>query len=146
MINIKNYVFKFLDLLIFFQGLIFISIIILFLITFAYIKIRFPFWHRQPVFHKYDFWRYLIKKPFIIQNNTVISNKFFDNENIKTFQYNSFQEEQIDKFVNFIQLNYIKSENVLFVANKKTLNCYITGQNNPSFISFYQEGYLKGCI
>lgn len=132
-----------------YQGLIFTFIIVVLIVYVAYIKIRYPFFHRQPMFHKYDFWRYFILKPFMINKNTVISSKYFDNEKIKTFKYNSFNASQIDKFVDFLQVNYINSENVLFVANQKTLTSYFSGQNNPSFISFYQEPDskdVKACI
>ena len=31
------------------------------------IVVMYPFWSREPVFHSYDFWRYLYSEPYIIQ-------------------------------------------------------------------------------
>ena len=50
-----------------YEYLYFIVVLSCFVLTFAYIKIRYPFWNVQPVYHTYDFWRWFYRTPFLIQ-------------------------------------------------------------------------------
>lgn len=92
----------------------------------------------QPVFHKYDIWRHFYKTPYIVLNQRISVNKFYDGNNIKTFKYLDF-ENKIDEFIDLLQCHYIESDRVLVTASKETFRSYFTGQNNTSFISIYRE-------
>lgn len=130
---------------------IFVILITFTIFAFAYIKIKYPFWNLQPVFHSYDFWRYFYRRPCSIQNATVV-NKFYNAFNIKTFKYIECDEGKIDKFVDFLQCHYIESDRVLVTANKMTYTSYFSGQNMSTLISFYHElgidtkTPIKGCL
>ena len=67
---------------------IYLFLIILSLIIgiFAYIKLRYPFWNLQPVYHTYDFWRMIYREPFFIYKKA-ISTKFVDLNSINTVIY-----------------------------------------------------------
>ena len=140
---IKNYswylTYNTVDFLSYYYLIIFVILIILILIRFAYIYIKYPFWCRQPVFHIYDYWRYLYKNPFIIYKNVPMKTKFCDFINIKTYNYQEITDIQKDILVNLLQCYYISSEQVLMVITKNVIDLYFNGHNEPSFVSFYQE-------
>lgn len=50
--------------------ILFFIIVFLLIGSFVTIFLKYPFWHTQPMFHSYDFWRYIIRKPSIIKVNT----------------------------------------------------------------------------
>lgn len=109
------------------KGLIFLYEYILFfffigcLFHIAYIKIKYPFWNLQPVLHKYDYIRRFQKKPFVVFLKTgKISNKFLRPIQIKTFEYSLCDQKKIHKFIDFIQCNYLDSDNILILNNEKT--------------------------
>ena len=106
--------------------------------SYFYIKIVYPFWNTQPVYHPYDFWRRFASSPFIIQKNFPMKNKFCDFENVKTYDYLDIQDN-LQEIVDLVVSHYIPSDNVLFTVTKKHFNNYFTGQNNSSMFSLYYE-------
>jgi hypothetical protein len=108
-------------------------------IIFAYIKLKYPFWNNQPVYHTYDFWRVLYSIPFSIYKYRPIKTKFCDFENVKTYNYLESTNEQIENFVNMLQCYYYSSESIIHNIQKDDLYAYFTGQNEESYISFYNE-------
>jgi hypothetical protein len=129
--------------------LILALIIILITLFFIMISIKYPFWNRQPIFHTYDFWRKFYKKSFIINNEAITSKKYIDND-IKTFKYGELSNESFNEIVKFIQSNYIDSENIIYMALRKTFELYFTGQSDVTLITLYRDkGYsreINGCI
>lgn len=109
------------------------------IIIFAYIKLKYPFWNNQPVYHTYDFWRGLYSIPFSIYKYRPMKTKFCDFENIKTYSYLECTNEQIENFVNMLQCYYFSSESIIHNLQKDDLYSYLTGQNESSYISFYNE-------
>ena len=109
-----------------------------FLLYFMYIKLKYPFWNLQPVFHKYDYLRCFQKKPYIVFDK-VFSTKFIDTNHIKTFEYSQCEKKKIYKFIDFIQCNYMEEDNILILSDKKSYHSYFSGQKHPSYFSFYQE-------
>jgi len=119
----------------------YIYLVVIFIIVglFAYIKINYPFWNVQPVFHTYDFWRYYTQNPFLIQHGFPIKTKFCDINKIRTFPYSELTLEQRDQFVDLLQCHYISSERIMMTATTDTIHPYMTGHNNSAYISFYNE-------
>ena len=131
--------YKTLDFLSYSHDSIFVILIVFIILLVAYIYIKYPFWCRQPVFHTYDYWRYLYKNPFIVYKHGPIKTKHCDFTNIKTYKYSDISESQKDILVNLLQCYYIPSERVLMVITKNVVDLYFNGHNEPSFVSYYQE-------
>tara|TARA_B110000858_G_C17778631_1_gene463559 strand:- start:159 stop:1454 length:1296 start_codon:yes stop_codon:yes gene_type:complete len=116
-------------------GLVLISI---FMILFIYIKLRYPFWNMQPVFHSYDFWRYFINIPFIIQNGIPIKTKYVDTK-VNTRTFLDISEKDVSKLTDLLQCYYISSDKMLTLTNASDIRIELTGQSHPSFVSFYED-------
>jgi hypothetical protein len=119
----------------------YIYTIILFIIIgiFAFIKIQYPFWSAQPVFHSYDFWRRFSFTFFYIQNGFPIKTKFCDPKRCLSIPYSEMNDDSIKKTIDIIQCYYIPSDRVIVTMNKSGLNAIMTGHSNPSYVTFYNE-------
>jgi hypothetical protein len=115
--------------------LIFTIIVYIFII--AAIKINNPFWNLMPVYHKYDFWRYLYKTPFIFGD--IIKTKYYDLLQINSLEYNELTDEDIKKIINLLKTHYLGSDNLFYTYDKSKLNSDITGCDNESIISLYKK-------
>ena len=118
-----------------------LSTLFLVLFIYIYIKLKYPFWNTQPVFHSYDYWRYWTSKCFPIQHNYPLKTKYCNFKNVQTIEYLEASENQRKDFVNLLQCYYIPDESALFVFNLTNLDVYMTGHNHPCFLSFYNEDY-----
>ena len=120
---------------------IFLFSLLVFTVIFLYIKLTYPFWNTQPVFHTYDFWRYWVKSPFPIQHRYPVKTKYCNFQHIETVEYLEATDSQKKEFVNLLQCFYIPDENALFVFNLENLDAYMTGHSYPSYLSFYKEDF-----
>jgi hypothetical protein len=111
------------------------------MILFIFIKLKYPFWNTQPVFHSYDFWRYYTKTHFPIQNRYPVKTKYCDFKCVETFDYYDCTEIHKKDFINLLQCYYIPDESALFVFNLENLDAYMTGHSYPSYLSFYKENF-----
>lgn len=118
---------------------IYVIIIFALLFLFAYIKIRYPFWNMQPVFHSYDYWRYFARTPFQIQYGKSLKTKYTTPKTVKTYSFLDISEKQLAQFVDLLQCHYISSEHILTMVDKQTIQTYLTGQGQSSYVSFFQE-------
>ncbi len=109
------------------------------LIIYFTIKIKYPFWNLQPVYHTYDFWRKWTTRPFIIQKSYPFQTKFCDFKNIKTREFLDLDTNTVQNLADLLVSHYIASDQVLFTITPKHLRDYFTGQMNPSYVSFYYE-------
>ena len=107
------------------------------------IKLKYPFWNIQPVFHSYDYWRYFYWTPFVIQKYKPLRTKFCDFEQIKTIPYLECSQTQQNNLENLIQCYYYHTDKILHVINKKDIHNYLSGQNEPSYVSFYTESLFS---
>ena len=115
------------------------TIILSLLIVYFTIKMKYPFWNLQPVYHTYDFWRKWSSTPFIIQKSYPFQTKFCDFKNIKTREFLDLDENTLQNLADLLASHYIPSDQVLFTITPKHLHDYFTGQMNPSYISFFYE-------
>ena len=113
-------------------------LLFVFLIVCSYIKYKYGFWTYQPVFHVYDL-GYLIYPPGIIVHDLPQKNKYTNFKNVSTIVFDTMSQLQIDKFVNFVKINYLKNQ---FTPDSKTICPYFQGHNTKSFVSFYNEPIL----
>lgn len=119
----------------------YIYVIVLFLIlgVFAFIKIQYPFWSAQPIFHSYDFWRRFSSTFFYIQNGFPIKTKFCDSRRCLSIPYSEMNDESIKKTVDLIQCYYIPSDRVIVTMDISGLMASMTGHSHPSYVTFYNE-------
>lgn len=115
------------------------TIILSLLIIYFTIKIKYPFWNLQPVYHTYDFWRKWSSTPFIIQKSYPFQTKFCDFKNIKTREFLDLDGNTLQNLADLLASHYIPSDQVLFTITPKHLYDYFTGQMNTSYVSFYYE-------
>ena len=108
------------------------------MIVCSYIKYKYGFWTYQPVFHVYDL-GYLIYPPGIIVHDLPQKNKYTNFKNVSTVIFDTMTQYQIDKFVNFVKMNYLQN---IYLPDCKTICPYFQGHNTKSFVSFYNEPIL----
>ena len=122
---------------------------ILILLFFAYIRIRFPFWALQPVFHIYDI-GYLIFPPGIIHQELPEKNKFTNFKDIETFTYTDLLPYKKTKFIHFIRNHYFNNQNQykskdkdkvqeenIFLPKSENILPYFQHHFDKCFLSFY---------
>lgn len=115
---------------------IFVFLVILCLSVFVYIKLRYPFWSLQPVFHSYDFWRYVYRTPFIIRDEPW-QTKFCDFEQMKTTNYLDLLSTTKTKIVDLLRCKYIATDRLLYTITEPTLDTIMNGNSNSSYITTY---------
>lgn len=122
---------------------IFITIFITWIVLFVYIKIRFPFWNIQPVFHTYDYWRYFYWTPFIVYRYLPIKTKYCDFEEVFTENYSECSQDDKNNLVNLLQCYYLPSDRILHTIKEKHVHSYLTGYGEPTFVSFFKEKHFN---
>ena len=120
---------------------IFAFIVLLLIVFFLYIRIKFRFWALQPVFHFYDIY-YWISNIGIIQEELPSKNRYTNFKNIKTISYDILSDQNIKDFVWIVQLNYLRNKENKFAPQKDNIVPYFKGHNHKSFWSFYYEPTL----
>uniref|UniRef100_A0A6C0JIQ9 Glycylpeptide N-tetradecanoyltransferase n=1 Tax=viral metagenome TaxID=1070528 RepID=A0A6C0JIQ9_9ZZZZ len=120
---------------------IFIILTSIIIVLYTYIRIKYGFWFLQPVFHVYDFW-YMFAPPGIINHELPKENRYTNFKNIETIVYKEISHIKLQKFVNFININYLQNKDNVFSPTIKNVAPYFTGHNDISFVSFYTEKEL----
>ena len=122
---------------------IFSSFFFFFLVLFAYIKIRYPFWNNQPVFHSYDYWRFFYSVPYIIYKYRPVKTKYCDFHQIETVSYVECSQLVKQNVINLLQCYYIPSEKILHTITEKEVDSILTGTNEPCYISTFNEKIIQ---
>jgi hypothetical protein len=115
--------------------------VLLIIVFFLYIRIKFRFWALQPVFHFYDIY-YWIANIGIIQKDLPSKNRYTNFKNIKTISYDILSEQNIKDFVWLVQLNYLRNNENKFAPQKDNIMPYFKCHNHKTFWSFYYEPTL----
>jgi len=111
------------------------------LVLFAYIKLKYPFWNIQPVFHVYDYWRYFYTLPFIVFPYRPIKTKFCDFRQVLTLSYLEASSEQRKQFTDLLQCYFYDTDRIFNTMLKEDIHAYFGGANDPPFLSFYVPDY-----
>ena len=118
-----------------------ILIVILAIVFFIYVRIKFRFWALQPVFHFYDL-HYWVANIGIIQEELPSKNRYTNFKNIKTISYDILSEKNLKDFIWLIQLNYLRNKDNTFTPTQNNVIPYFKGHNHKAFWSFYYEPNL----
>lgn len=113
-------------------------IFFLIMIPILYIKIRYPFWSNQPVFHTYDYLRFWTRNPYIIQKGGSLKTKYLT-QNVTTESFLDISSDKKDKLEKFIQEHYVDSDKVLAMITKQDLVDDLSVNPHPSYVSFYND-------
>jgi hypothetical protein len=105
----------------------------------VYIKLKYPFWNIQPVYHSYDFWRYFSQTPFIIQRKLPVKTKFYDNKHVETIDFSDMKDFHMTRMIDLLQCHYLKSEKLLFTIAKEAIEPLFIGHSHPCYVSFFNE-------
>ena len=120
--------------------------ILIIIIIYLFIRLKYGFWVLQPVFHIYDF-SYYLNAPGIIEFSLPNKNKYTNFKNIETIIFSNLTTIQKNKFVNLIKTYYLQNKDNIFSPKTENIIPYLTGHNDKTFISFYYEDnhmlYLK---
>ena len=80
--------------------------ILIILLIYIYVHVKYGFWVLQPVFHTYDF-SYMFHPPGIIQHSLPEKNKYTNFKDIDTIVFSELTSIQKTRFANLIKLNYL---------------------------------------
>ena len=123
-------------------------LMIVWVCIFIFIKLRYPFWNLQPVYHPYDIWRKLAVRPCVIDERIPRRNKYSTiPTKVKTYSYYDMVDQSdetnniIHEIVNLLQCYYISSEHVLHTIHVDYLKTLMTGHLHEPFISIYSDYY-----
>lgn len=89
---------------------------IFFISIFAYIKIKYPFWSTQPIYHSYDWISPCFTRPFLLN---VIKTKYYDPMQYQTKIYSDCDNSELCKL---LQEHYTEEEQVLHKVEIKTID------------------------
>jgi len=119
---------------------ILIGFVLGFLSVFVYIKLAFPFWNVQPVYHVYDFWRCLYSRPFRIypRFHPGVKTRFCRGDVVDIVPYVDATMDQKKAFVNLVQCYSSVNENVMCMFHLDNLDAYMNGHMYGSYLSFYK--------
>lgn len=114
------------------------SIIFIIILFFIYIRLRFPFWAQQPVFHFYDIYYWFVNVG-IIRKELPEKNRYTNFKNIETTAMENVKDPLMKQFVSFIQIHYLRNKENTFSPKKDNIVPYFTGHNAATFLSIYWE-------
>jgi hypothetical protein len=124
---------------------ILIGIILITISIFVYIKLAFPFWNVQPVYHVYDFWRCLYSRPFRIypRFHAGVKTRFCKGDVVDIVPYVDASVDQKKAFVNLVQCYSSVDEGIMCMFHLDNLDAYMNGHMYGSYLSFYKDILYK---
>ena len=119
---------------------VFIGFGSIFVFLFVYIKIKYPFWNLQPIYHSYDIWRKWKTEPYIIQKSRPYKTKFYKDQYIHTSS--NLSNNHLENIMGLFHCYYISSDHLLFTMQSSDFQSYFTGHNSPCFITTYMNPFF----
>ena len=122
---------------------IIIAIILFVILCMGYIRIKYPFWAVQPVFHYYDV-HYWFKDVGVIEPELPSKNKFY-NPKITTYLIQDVPKYKMNEIIRLIQTNYIlnkENKHNKFIPTAETLLPYFNSHNDPCYCSIINDSLL----
>ena len=143
---------------------ILVFILLLYLIPTAYLRLKMPFWHTQPVFHLYNL-KYWFRPPgqlggsppndekgYALSNPTasgIAANKFV---NLQNNEFIAITDDLVapgsvalasnlkfNQICNFIKDYYVIHKNASYKPTPTDILAYLQSNNHPSYFNLYQE-------
>jgi len=114
------------------------AIVLLIILFFIFIRIKFRFWAVQPVYHFYDIY-YWFFNVGIIRHELPEKNKYTNFREIETLKMDKVSDVKLTDFIDIIQLNYLRNDSNTFVPEKENIMPYFEGHNSPTFLSLFWQ-------
>ena len=111
-------------------------ILILIIVTYGYIKVKYRFWSMQPVFHVYNI-LYWIRAPGLIDDQLPIQNRYVNRNNISFYDFSVIEQNTLDISTKLIQEHYLKVKDAHYNPEVNNIVPYFKGHQNPCFLSTY---------
>ena len=106
---------------------------------YIWIKLRFQFWSRQPVFHIYNIYYWLFYQG-IIQKELPEKNKYYA-YNYKTVEYIPKESE-----VEFIGKHFLNRQDIVYKPTIEAMTSLFKQSIQPLITTYYKDNQLVGCI
>ena len=113
-------------------------IILLHIIWYAYVKLRYKFWSMQPVFHYYQWW-YWFFPIGILNNDDPDKNRYVNLKNIITTKYQDVDDIHIQNYIKLIKNNFLNYKEVSFNPTKENVLNYFESNNISPYFTFFIE-------
>ena len=113
-------------------------IIVIIVIFFLYIRLKYKFWALQPVFHFYDVYYWFINVG-VIRKELPEKNKYVNLKKIVTKEFEKIDELIKKQIVTLIRLNYLRNGENVFNPKKENIDSYFIGHNAKTFWSYFSE-------
>jgi hypothetical protein len=120
------------------QEFIFYGILLILVIRYFYICIKYPFWAHMPVYHTYDYHNFFSRTSREMQLFPY-KNKFSNAIQIKTISFYELNDTYIKYFSELLQCFYIPADDILYTLVEKDVKTRFSGHFNTPFLSFYNE-------
>ena len=123
---------------------ILVCLLLLYLIPSAYLRLKMPFWHTQPVFHLYNL-KYWCKPPGQLGGvSTVAANKFV---NLQNNEFIAITDDLVapgshvkfTQICNFIKDYYVIHKDAIYKPTPTDILAYLQSNNHSSYFNVYQE-------
>ncbi len=114
-----------------------LGIVIIYLLFIAFIKLKFGFWSKQPVFHLYNLF-YWLWPCGIIQHGQPPKTKFY-NGKVLTQKFKNMSTEKKDLFYTLIKSHFLNNKKEKYNPPKFAVLEYFNGHNKDSHISLQFE-------
>lgn len=115
-----------------------ILILVLYVLLFSYIKIKYHFWNIQPVFHYYNI-LYWFTSNRIINDQLPIVNKYCNTREIKTYKYTDLTNIDKQYILNFLKNFFLRTNDVNYLPSIKSFESNFENHIYPSFVSIYSN-------
>ena len=115
-------------------------ILLIFIVCFAIIKIKYKFWSIQPVFHFYNI-KYWLFPPGIIETQEPETNKYTNLQNIEFIDYQKLSNKEKKEFVDFIQKFFLNTTHIKYKPTKKHILPYFNNSKISFFSLYYENRY-----
>ena len=116
-------------------------IILLVILFFVYIRLKYKFWALQPVFHFYDVY-YWVVNVGVIRKELPDKNKYVNLKKIKTKCYEDIDELTKKQIALLIKLNYLRNGDNKYEPNIENIIPYFIGHSSKTFWSYFVETEL----
>ena len=124
--------------LIYYLTILITLIILLLIILLSYVKIKYNFWSKQPVFHYYDL-LYWLNPSGIINDEPPLTNKFCNFKNINNFEHSKLTQLDKQYIINFLRTNYLRNKYANYLPTENSFNSYFENNVFNSYVSIYSE-------
>ena len=118
---------------------IFYILISIIIILYIWIKLRFQFWSRQPVFHIYNIYYWLFYQG-IIQKELPEKNKFY------AYNYQTDNYIPKDSLVEFIGKHFLNRKDIVYKPTIEAMTLLFKQSIQPLITTYYKDNQLVGCI